>query len=313
MSEHITHLAVAEDSARLATKDADFSRRILSCVQKFPEALQLGSVTRSGDTFILPLLTKWREDSKEADKRSEKMAYIIGWAGHLAADRTFNPVLRMTDLAYYTRGFPGPPNASVYHDAVVFGSVYQHGHAGPFHPSALRQSLNGHPAAVWVPVERLEESWASNFADQLAQLRKYLPESLNDWNESWKAIEEERQKFYVALDRYSEAHHRSDPHRMSQYIVAPNFFNPNDLIIQLARSVQLEEPTNIALSDALTGVEAQSLYAQAIKLGYDFMKAASDYFEQRISLEEAKKQFRIGQPHNQSLEYYIEQANKTDK
>ncbi len=312
MSEHITHLAVAEDSARLVGYNPAFSARIKTAMEKYPEALRLGSTTRSGDTFILPLLTTWKNDWQENDRRAEQMAYIIGWAGHLAADRTFKPVFRITDLAYYTRGYPGPSHASIYHDTVMFEQVYQSGQATPFHPSALQKNIEGHAAADYVPVNRVESALASNFAGNLASIRTFLPQAIEDWNSQWRTLDGEKQKFYVGIERYTDAYHNSDPSRRRQYIIEANFYNPNDPIIALARSIQQGEKSSIKLSTALENTDNQSLYAQSLKLGYDFLMACSDYFEGNISLDEAKKQMRTFEPHTQSLDYYVNQVQKED-
>ena len=100
---------------------------------------------------------------------------------------------------------------------------------------------------------------------------------------------------------------------MRQYIIDPQFYNPKDPIIQLARAVQNGEKPPVDLDEALMGTEQQSLYAQAIKLGYDFMKTCSDYFDKKISLEQAKINFRIGQPHKQKLEFYVKMADEKKK
>lgn len=310
MSEHITHLAVAEDSARVVLQNENFSSPMRIAMQKYPEALRLGSVTRSGDTFIFPLLTEWKKDWEKNDKREEQMAYIIGWAGHLAADRTFKPVFRITDLAFYTRGYPGPAHASIYHDAVTFAQVYQYGESGPFHPTALQKNAQGHAAADYLPVNRIEGAMASNFGVNLATFKEFLPEKIDNWEKQWKALEDEKQRFYVEIDRYTEAHHESDDNRMRQYILDPNFYDPNDPIIQLARSVQLDQSSDIRLSEALQDTENQSLYAQSLRLGYDFLMACSDYFADKIDLETAKKQMRTFQAHKQSLDYYVELAKQ---
>jgi hypothetical protein len=310
MSEHITHLAVAEDSIRLALHDSDFSDHIRFAVNSYPHILQLGSVTRSGDTFIFPLITEWKKDWEREDPRSKQMAYILGWAGHLAADRTFKPVFRITDLAYYVRGYPGPAHASIYHDAITFSQVYHDGETAPFHPSALQPAAYTHPAADILPVTRLEEAMGFNFAGHLAEFKTFLPNEIADWEKQWEAIENEKQRFYVGIDRYTEAHHNSDAHRMRQYIIDPNFYNADDPIIALTRALQEGRSTSISLKDALEGTDDQSLYAQSLKLGYDFMMACSHYFEGNIDLEEAKKRMRTFQPHRQSLDYYIEMAEK---
>ena len=206
MSEHITHIAVAEDSARIASLDPGFSKRLLACIEKHSMAFRFGSTTRSGDNFIFPFLEKWRKDWKKDDPRSEKMAYILGWSGHLAADRTFKPVYRMSNLDHYIDERPSPTDASVYHDIITFGKVFKHGKTPPFHPSILEDDLAGHPGADYVPVSRLENAYAGNLCANLASRKTYLPENAQKVLEEWDGIESQTQAFYVDIDRYVAAY-----------------------------------------------------------------------------------------------------------
>ena len=310
MSEHITHISVAEDSARLVFQDPSFNPELKKCIKKYPAAFQFGSCSRSGDKFILPLITKWRDDWKINDKRSEKMAYVLGWTGHLAGDRTFKPVYRITDLAYYMRGYPGPSHASVYHDAVTFSKTFQRGKTGPFHPSILEKNMESHPAADYLPVSRMEAAQGADFVSEMATFKIFLPDKIEDWEEQWKAIDKERQHYYVDVKRYTEAYHSPQPDRLRQYIVEPNFYDENDAVIQIAREVQRGQKVTHNLQEALAEAGEQSLYAQSIKLGYEFLLAASLYFDKKIDLEEAKERSRTGKRHKQKLKYYIELAEK---
>lgn len=313
MSEHITHLAVAEDSALLAAHDPDYSEHFRYAAKEYPRALQLGSTTRSGDAFIFPLLKKWREDWQNGDDRSEKLAYIIGWAGHLAGDRTFKPVFRITDLAYYVRGFPGPSNASVYQDAATFDKVYHRGKRGPFHPNALAHGLKGHPAAAHLPVAATETAMAYRFADRAAQLRNFSSEGMtDDWPERFDYLSSERQRFYVDLDRYTAAAHHPAPDRQYQYLIEPNFYNPQDPLLQLVETLRAGESSEVDLKDALAAAEEGSLYAQSLALGHQFYRAASDFFEGRISEEEGRVRMRTNTAHKQPLDYYVDRAKQQE-
>ena len=308
MSEHITHIAVGEDSFRVVSQREGFSERIKAAVASYPEAFRLGTCTRSGDTFILPLLTGWKESWEGSPSQQEQLAYTIGWMGHLAGDRTFKPVFRITDLAFYTRGYPGPAHASIYHDAATFGRVFAGGAQPPFYPATLSHELSQHPAAAFLPVAELEGPLAMQFADRLATIKTFLPATVDDWETQWETLDEERQKFYVEIDRYTEAYQSPQPARTRQYLIDPNFYDDSDPIIRLARAVQQGETAPVSVEAALAGTETQSLYAQSLKLGHDFMWACSQYLEGNIDLEQAKKDTRQFAAHKQSLEYYVEQA-----
>jgi hypothetical protein len=310
MSEHITHIAVGEDSFRVVSQRPEFSSRIQEAVDAHPDAFRLGTCTRSGDTFILPLLTEWQSGWTGSTEQQRQLSYVIGWMGHLAGDRTFKPVFRMTDLAYYTRGYPGPAHASVYHDAATFAAVFDHGREAPFHPTVLSADLSAHPAAAFLPVSQLEPAMAVQFADALAGFKTFLPDKIEDWEKQWETIDNERQRFYVEVDRYTDAYHAPDPARTRQYLIDPGFYDPEDPIIQLARAVQRGEPLPVSVEAAVREADSQSLYAQSLKLGHDFMHACSEYLEGRIDLEQAKRDTRQFQAHKQSLDYYIQLAEQ---
>lgn len=311
MSEHITHLAVAEDSALLAAHDPQYSDHFRYAARTYPRALQLGSTTRSGDAFIFPLLKQWREDWRTEDPRSEKLAYVIGWAGHLAGDRTFKPVFRITDLAYYVRGFPGPSNASVYQDAATFDKVYARGRRGPFHPAVLAHGLKGHPAADHLPVAAAETAMGYRFADRAAALRNFSREGMtDDWPERYRYMTKERQRYYVDMDRYTAAAHHPAADRQYQYLIEPNFYNSEDPLLRLVEALREGERSEVQLTEALTAAEDGSLYAQSLALGHQFSRAASDYFNGTISEEEGRVRMRTNIAHKQSLEYYVEQAKQ---
>ncbi len=313
MSEHVTHLAVAEDSARIACADQHFNPLMRDCIDEFPNALRQGSMTRSGDMFIFPLLEKWKAQWNDNPIQREKMAYVLGWACHLAADRTFKPVYRITDLAFYTRGYPGPSHSSIYHDAVTLHEVYHDGKDYPFHPEVVSHNLMGHPAAKALPVKRIEETFAYAYANDLASLKKFLTDEMTEKKSFEDTCDDDRQKFYVDVTRYSDAFYQPDPARLRQYIIKPNFYNRKDPVIVYARAIQNDGEAEINWNSIWNDIDQQSLYAQSLKLGYDFLLACSDYFSDKISLEQARINMKTNQPHTQPLDYYVKLVNSTEE
>ena len=304
MSEHVTHIAVAEDSVRIARADPTFNIVFRESVREFPEAVRYGSTTRSGDMFIFPLLQKWKENWDDTPIQKEKLAFVLGWACHLAADRTFKPVYRMTDFAFYARGYPGPSHASVYHDAVTLREVFNDGKVHPFHESVVSHDLHRHPAGRLLPVNRIEGVFANAYAADLAHLKRFLSVRSESDKSFEDLCDDDRQRFYVEVERYEEAFHHPNPAWLRRYIIKPNFYDRQDPAISFARDLQEGRSPGVKLDEIWKGIENQSLYAQSLKLGYDFLMAANDFFTDKINLEQAKVKMRTGQPHTQSLEYY---------
>ena len=310
MSEHITHIAVAEDSARLAARDPAYSDLFREAAAQFPDALRLGSTTRSGDTFIFPLLTEWRGDWQRDDPRTEKLAYVIGWAGHLAADRTFKPTYRITDLAYYLRGFPGPTHATIYQDVASFEHVYAGGQREPFHPATLTHHLSGMPGAELFPVAAVEPLMAYELADRLARLKDFSALGAEGWEEHYGTLLSERQRFYVDVARYTEAAEQPAVGRLHQYLLAPNFYDPDDPLLRYTETLRAGDEPAEDLA-AVLATPGDSLYAQSLVLGHSFFRAISDYFTGAITEEEGRERMRTFQPHAQPLDYYVEQAKNS--
>ena len=307
MSEHITHLAVAEDTARLAQYEPGFHPDLKQALRRYPEAVRLGSVTRSGDMFILDLTEKYRGKVGTDPAVAERMAYVLGWAGHRVADRIFKPVFRMTDLAYYVRGYPGPSHASVYHDAVTFAEVYDNGRRAPFQPGILQHALSEHPAATVVPVAAAEPLLAAQWGRVISEKQGFMTAADTEWADYWQTFADRRIKFYVEVDRYTNAYYQPRPDRVRQYLREPNFFNPQDEILQVVRSLRgkrTDYPKH-DLNTALAKAKDQSLYAQAMALGMQFLRAVSDFYGGKIDRATADTQLRIGEPDRYDTDYYV--------
>ena len=66
---------------------------------------------------------------------------------------------------------------------------------------------------------------------------------------------------------------------MRRYIFEANFYNRNDPLIQLARSIQHGKPDrSIDLQEAVEAAASQSQYAQAVRKRYRYLEACSECF-----------------------------------
>ena len=112
MSENITHMAVFEDSSRLALHSPHVCTAFKETLNKHWEIARHGSVTVSGDKSTLHLLnftrSEWKTRRPE-DHIDERLAYLLGWRCHLAADRTFKHPPARSRRAPRARGSRAPP------------------------------------------------------------------------------------------------------------------------------------------------------------------------------------------------------------
>lgn len=291
MSEHVTHTAVMDDGARLAIHSQEICPDFQAVLRDKIAICRYTAMTRSGDLFTVRLLRAVRDHwprRRPGDLAEEKLAFLLGWRCHLAADRTFKPVYRQLQPEYYLRGDDergGASDVSVYHDVVVFREVYDSGRAEPFVPSALDFRLETHPASGAMPVRALERLVLALWQQQLLRIQ-----SRRDATHF--------QSHRIDVLRYAAGRHFPDPDKMRRYILEPNFYDPRDPLIALARSIQRGSPrADISLKDALAAAPQQSQYAQALERAYRYLHAASEYFLGRIDERELEARCDVGKPH----------------
>jgi hypothetical protein len=281
-----------DDGARLALHSPSICDAFKLAFTRRPDIARFSAMTRSGDNFTVRLLREVRDrwpQRRDGDRNLEKLSFLLGWRCHLAADRTFKPVYRILQPEHYLKpddDASAPSDVTVYHDIVVFREVYGAGRHEPFSTSSLDYRLEGLPAAAAIPAPSLDR-WV-----------------LSLWQESLLGIQsaptfDKFQKVVLDVQRYSRAFHTPDPGLMRRYIIEPNFYNPADPLIALARSLQhgtTPRPA-IDLTQAVAAAPKQSQYAQALERAYRYLTAASDYFTRKIDERELERLCDVGKPH----------------
>lgn len=291
MSEHITHTAVMDDAVRLALHSPEICEEFRTVLARKMEVCRFAAMTRSGDKHTVALLRKLRDQwpqRRPGDRAEDKLAFLLGWRCHLAADRTFKPVYRMLDPEHYRKGDDErgeTSDVSIYHDAVVFREVYDWGRQAPFSPSALDFRLESHPASRALAAGSLDRLLLPWWQEKLLEIQSRPAPSVF-------------QTHRITVLRYSRARFQPDPDKIRRYILEPNFYNPDDPLIALARSIQRGRPRrDIPLAGALAAAPRQSQYAQALERAWRYLHAASEYFLRRIDEQELEKRCDVGKPH----------------
>jgi hypothetical protein len=295
MSENITHTAVTDDCARLALHSPAICDAFKECLGEHLEIARLAGVTRSGDRFTAELLGKFRDawpKRKDGDLVPEKLAFVLGWLCHRAADRQMKPIFRATDA----NSTKSPTDCSVYHDVFLLREVYAGGKREPYSPATVEAGMQSCPAARAFEVAELEDLLRAMWQRALIGLHTFIPDrdDIEGWLERLFAT---RQQFYVDIERYAEAFADPDPDKMKRFVHDVNFYDGTDPIIRLARSLQRGEADEpIDLNDAIEAAASQSQYAQALRKGYLYTQAASEYFERRLDEATLRDQLDIGKP-----------------
>lgn len=266
MSENITHTAVTDDCARLAIYSPTICAPFKEVLSRHLEIARLGGVTRSGGNFVISLLGRYRElwSATDADDLlRQKLAFVLGWLCHRAADLQMKPIFRAVDGECTL----DPTDCSVYHDVFLFRTVYASGQGEPYAPGILSLDAGG-----------LEDVLRSLWQRALVGMHTFIPDQQDI--EGWlERLFKTRQEFYVNLERYAEAFADPDPDKVRRFLDEVNFYQERDPLIRLARSIQAGNPeTGIDLAAAVDAAASQSQYAQALRRGYLYLQAASDYF-----------------------------------
>jgi hypothetical protein len=139
------------------------------------------------------------------------------------------------------------------------------------------------PAARAFEVDEIESLFRSVWQRALIGLHTFIPdqEDIDGWLER---LFKTRQRFYVDIRRYASAFADPDPDKVKRFIVDVHFYESQDPLIRLARSIQRGDPdAGIDLQEALEAAAVQSQYAQSLRRGYLYLQAANDFFERRIS------------------------------
>jgi len=271
MSENITHTAVTDDCARLASYSPTICAPFKDALSQHLDIARLGGVTRSGGKFVISLLGRYREAWPGSDSNglvAQKVGFVLGWLCHRAADRHMKAIFHAVDGDCVE----DPTDCSVYHDVFLFRTVYARGQGEPYTPGILSLDAGG-----------LEDVLRSLWQRALVGMHTFIPdqEDIEGWLER---LFKTRQQFYVAIERYAEAFANPDPNKVRRFLDEVNFYQDQDPLIRLARSIQAGTPeTGIDLPAALAAAATQSQYAQALRRGYLYLEAASDYFEGQIN------------------------------
>ncbi|MCG5053104.1 MAG: hypothetical protein KA712_09110 [Myxococcales bacterium] len=278
MSEHITHVAVFEDAARLALLSPAVHPHLKQALRSAWPVGVLGSVTRLGDQHTLPVLAPLRQGFTAPvlpARTLRLLAFTLGWRAHNAADRQWKPVYRYLQPEHYVPKQPGVSDVTIYHDVAVFKEVYAHGRRAPMTPGTLAfgPSLPGPQASL--PTLALEPLFGLMWQRELLRLQSFAgQDSVSQRFAKAKSVFEPLE---VDPARYAEAYHRPDPVRVQKYLVAPNFYDADEpLLVLLERLRQ----GGAAAPDALLKSRRpppRSQYAEAVTRALVYTEACSDY------------------------------------
>jgi hypothetical protein len=303
---------VFEDCGRLALHSPGVCSAFKTALNKYWDIASLGTLTRSGDKYTVELLKYCRERwarRTAGDFLEEKLAYVIGWRCHNAADRHFKPIYREVEPEHYKNEAGGRDpderdvsDVRIYHDIIVFREVYDFGRkpGSPVSPYLLQDNLSGHPAAAAMPVAPVEGAIGAVVQRTLLGQQGFA-KGETDASKWLARFQRQLQDYYVDIHRYARAAEQPDPDFLRRFILDNRFYDRRDPLIRMARSLQAGKPAGGDLKPALEQAERQSQYAQTIRQGYLYLAASSEFFEGKIEEPELRKRLDLGTSHFKPL------------
>jgi len=293
MSEGITHTAIVDDCARLALASSKVCEAFKKALTDHLDMARLGGITRHGDRHNVALLASFREQWPPADENDtvpRKLAFVLGWLSHRAADRTMKKVFRDLDGDCAE----SPRDCSVYNDACVLREVY--GGGDPFSYVANEAGLKDHPGARGTNVAEAEDLFCAMWRRMLVRMHTFIPDDADA--EAWlEKVAQTQQRLYVDLKRYAAAYASPDPDKWKRFITDANFYDKDDAIVRVARSLQNGESRSSADVDAaMDDPGNESRYAYMLKRAFGYCLAASAWFEKKITEDEVNQRLEIGRP-----------------
>jgi hypothetical protein len=278
MSEYITHIAVQEDTARLALHSQDICEAFKTCFRDHALAARLGSSSRGNSTFIVQNLHHFKNlwaGRRPEDRLGDKLAYTLGWITHRAADRYFKPRYGTFDKNPENLH---PVEIRILHDVVVYEKVYQNGKMPPFSTGFAERDMKSHPAAKLLDASKAENLFGPMYQSDFLVLQSF---DVSSSEELIKGINKKFPAFTVDFNRLIDAIDNPSDENRQQMIEAPNFYDENDEIIKMARNLQHGKSVDgMSLKNAL-GISGTSQYAETLIKSFNWIQEASDYFDGR--------------------------------
>ena len=305
MSDHIAHLGICDDSFRLASALPGLEPVFKEVMQSHRDAAHTGSITRYADKWTVPIIRfagdQMQKPEADRDPRvREKLAFTLGSLTHRAADRLTKPITKCwpgKDQTGHTEGQPNANESKIMQDLLVFREVYDRGRSGDgaslFSPTIfqLPDSADAQEKVFQLLLRR-----------SLIAMHTFNPDAANihDWLD---AVLKGVQQFPKSLKQYAELDRDWDPAKVKLYLTDKHFYDADEPLTQMARQLQQgrgsvtpEQVDEAHRASDANGDTHRSRYERTLAKALDYLRAADDWYHQRIDEAEATRRFDIGVP-----------------
>lgn len=295
MSENVTHTAVVEDCFLIMFASDQICDAFKEAGRQHIQFSQFGSVTRSGDKFTVTLLDKYKgiwSTHKEADNLAFKLAYLLGWLCHRAADRQMKVVFREAEPE--SREFP--TDCSIYHDGFIYNRLYKDNARTlfPYRAAHFEKQMESLPITSAIRTNDIATTYRYIWQRFLVSLHGFVKGDTADVNVWFEKLHAKHQEQVIHLDRYAEAALTPDPTKFKRFITDTNFYNEEDRILQVTQALRKGAAVSPSEIEEAYASAPTSHYAHAVKMGFGYLLSASTYFEGMIDQDTLKDQLDVG-------------------
>lgn len=288
MSEHITHIAVYDDTVRLLQYSGRFTQAFKDSTNKEYDSGWIASGSNGNHIWAVPLLQEYREKYIAGDRSRDtlrKIAAAIGWITHRAADLVVKPILANVEFEKGT--VFNAQEQSAYYDSIAFREVFKGGENSPssFQPlsrAVLETDMGSHPASGAIDVSGFEKAFSHFYLDKTLNNHEFVAkqDNFDQWFDQFMS---NKLKFSEDLDMYIEGFNAPKKEKVEKYINNFRYYNNQDSIIRLVRSIQNGNPDNsISLDVAMDAAHCQSAYTRMLQISCTMLTYASNYFDGKI-------------------------------
>ena len=299
MSEHLVHVAVMEDCFNILLQTqrvcSDF-KKVIDVHRGFGEA---ASTTMSGDSYTVMILEDLRnrwEGRTPDDMLESKLAFVLGWVRHRAADRQMKPVFRALNTHESKKIVKN--ECTLYDEAKVYTEYYLNREHDPY-KNVMHLMLNGAQAYPQVDLEGMKNLFNGMLRSSFMRMHtmkpdlKYTVTEIENWIDNIYTL---LQHFDIRTDMIAQIIAKPDPEKYKRYIVDANFFNDHDPLIIVAKKLRFKNNYSESEVDVAINASQSSDYANALKTALQYTIACNDFFIRKIEEKELRKYLQIGVP-----------------
>ena len=295
MSEYITHIAVHDDARRLALLDPATAPQLREALRPGPRIGRLGAATSRGDTHTVPLLVAVRD--RWPDQRAVTLlAFFFGWRCHIAADRQFKTIFRLTSPeVYVTEENDGPTSVSIAHDLFLLDEVYDGGRAEPFGGGCFGSGVAAAPLEPLFETPQQVELLEMQSAVSPGPGARLDTDETGEWLDLFRR---RRQKYYVDTARYDAGVFAPDAAFVDGVVRRDRFYDRADPLIRIARAAQRGGGDGPAgFEAALEAAKHQSHYARALRRACLYNRWAAGFLAGELSVEALEALYTVTRSH----------------